>query len=396
MRKAVVGVILAILVAAGLGVGYLAVNSGRQTSTSISTTSQTTSRSTLSTEESAGSMISTLPLSGLELRIGLNATSMLAGHTLAANVILFNTLNQSLTLSPFSPANSTNSVQAWADYDFLCGYDDPVGCLASFAVFPGSISAGNLSQAPSPLQIAPQAGLPSSIGTVFPENTTITFMPDSDNVSVPGTGGGVVSTYQEPASLDVTTTACIALPSGSPECHGGTGLYGYWIASSTTICCPANSSVQKLFRYLTPGQYTLAAEDVWGQSLFAHFQVLPGPSPVESVGNQESPFSGPDSPVIGITLANLGDVPISSVGAVLRFVPAANNNTSSASYPFAFVVNSTDPLLPGQVVQDVRTLQGNPFGIGVNYPLTISGTFSNGTAFTYTQQVQFRNTVPSS
>jgi hypothetical protein len=389
MRRTTAGLVLAILFVAALGTGYLAVNSGRQTSTSISTTSQGASTSTSSAEEPVSTTISTAPLSGLELRIGLNATSFLAGHTLAANVTLFNALNGSLSLSPFGLANSTKSIQVWSNYDFLCTYAAPVRYLAGFAVFPGSISAGNISQAPNPLQIAAQAGLPC-LGLVWPENTTITFLPESDNVSVPGTG-----LPPQAASLNVTTVACIALPSGSPQCHGGTGFYGYWIASSTTTCCPANSTVPKLFRYLTPGEYTLAAEDVWGQSLFAHFQVLQGPSPAESVANQESPFSDPDSPVIGITLANFGDVPISSVGAVLRFVPAAaaNSNAGSASYPFPFVVNSTDPLLPGQAVQDVRTLQGNLFDIGVNYPLTISGTLSNGTAFTYTQQVQFTNSV---
>jgi hypothetical protein len=79
------------------------------------------------------------------------------------------------------------------------------------------------------------------------------------------------------------------------------------------------------------------------------------------------------------------------LNATLRFVASPN----SASYPFTFSVNSSDPLLPGQPVQDIRTFQGNPFDIGVSYPLTISGTLADGAEFAYTQQIQFVNSVPS-
>jgi hypothetical protein len=60
-----------------------------------------------------------------------------------------------------------------------------------------------------------------------------------------------------------------------------------------------------------------------------------------------------------------------------------------------FNVNSSSPLVPGQTLEDVQTLHGDLFDIGVSYPLTISGTLANGSTFTYTQQIQFVNTVPS-
>jgi hypothetical protein len=85
MRKAAVGVILAILVAAGLGVGYLAENPGRQAVSPSSTTVQE--------NPFTSSVTSTVSSTGLELRIDLNSTRIRSGGTLAANVTLFNTLN---------------------------------------------------------------------------------------------------------------------------------------------------------------------------------------------------------------------------------------------------------------------------------------------------------------
>ena len=379
MRRTVAALVLAILVVAALGTGYLAVDSGRQTSTSTSTTS---------VEEHASTTTSAVSSSGLELRVGLNATTMLPGGTLAANVTLFNTLNAALSVSPFVPSNSTNLVQSWSNHDFLCGYDGPDGYLASFAVFSGHYSAGNLSQAPSPLQLAAPAGLPC-MGIVWPEDEMISFLPHSDNASIPGTYPGWA-----PVELNVTTQSCIALPSGSSQCHRGTGLFGYW-STTSIICCPANSTTPRLFRYLTPGDYTLVAEDIWGQSVSAYFQVVQGASASEAVSAQESPFSGPASPIIGLTLANFGDVPIVSLNATLSFVQPDGLAGPPVSYPFAIEVNSSAPLLPGQVINETRTLNGSLFYIGPTYPLTISGTLANGTEFTYTQQIQFVNSVPS-
>jgi hypothetical protein len=172
------------------------------------------------------------------------------------------------------------------------------------------------------------------------------------------------------------------------------GLFGYWIAGTGAICCPGSSDNSQYFRYFTPGAYTLVAQDLLGQTAYAYFQVTPGPS-AAAVGAEESPFSSPGVPVIGLTLANFGDVPITSLTATLRSVPSPNSPASSASYPFVFNVNSSSPLVPGQTVEDVQTLHGDLFDIGVNYTLTISGTLANGLTFTYTQQIQFVNTVPS-
>jgi len=265
MGRTGAGLLLAVLVVAALGAGYLAVSSGRQASTSTST-SRSASTSTSTIEQLANTTASVTSSSGLELRVELNATTMLPGQTLAASVSLYDTLNGSLSLLLAPGDFGGGSLSSWDNYDFICGNGGDASYLVGFAVLQGRFSAGNLSQAPAPLQVAAQADLPC-VSLVFSHGETITFFPRSDNASIPGTG-----LSQEPVSLNVTTYACIALPSNSPECHSGTGLYGYW-STSEVICCPASSNAADLFRYLTPGDYTIVAEDVWNQQVFAYFQV---------------------------------------------------------------------------------------------------------------------------
>jgi hypothetical protein len=364
MRRTVAGLVLAILVVAALGAGYLAVGSGRQASTSTSSVEPT------STTTSAASS------SGLELRVGLNATTMLPGQTLAANVTLFNTLNEDLSLPLSAPANLTSQIGAWNNDDFWCGTGGLASLVAGFALFRGRVSAENLSQAPGPLQLDAVLQAPCN-GFYTGQEESIVFLPHSENASIPG------FPIVWPASLNVTTSCYQA-------CSRDSGLFGYWNRTSYA-CCAADANAPNLFRYLTPGEYTLAAEDLWGDRAFAYFQVAQSPGPSLAVSAQESPFSNEGRPIMGIALADFADAPITSLNATLRFV----SPSSSTSYQFAFGVNSSDPLLPGQHVQDVRTLQGDSFDIGVGYPLTISGTLANGTEFAYTQQIQFVNSVPS-
>jgi len=361
---------------AALGAGYLAVNSGLQAGTSTSTSiGASTSTSSIEPTSTTASAVSS---SGLELRVDLNATTMEPGSMLAANVTLLNTLNETLSLPDNAAENLMNQIFAWNSYDFSCGQDGMASYVLGSALFRGHFSADNFSLAPGPLQVAL---FPMQLcGSMFVTQTpVVTFSPDSDNASI--SGSGIPSA---PFTLGLSTTGCVGLPHGGSSCHSGSGLFGYW---SPLV----NSSAPEPFQYFTPGEYTLAAEDLWGDRVFAYFQVTKGPSPSLAVSAQESPFSSEGHPIIGITLADFADVPITSLNATLRSVASLN----SSSYPFTFSVNSSDPLLPGQYVQDVRTLQGNPFDIGVSYPLTISGTLANGTEFAYTQQIQFVNSVPS-
>jgi len=187
----------------------------------------------------------------------------------------------------------------------------------------------------------------SCVSLVAAQTPVVTFLPDSDNASISGTG-----IPSAPFTLGLSTNGCTGLPHGGSSCHSGSGLFGYW---SPLV----NSSAPEPFQYFTPGEYTLAAEDLWGDRVFAYFQVTDGPSPSLAVSAQESPFSGEGHPIIGITLADLAGVPVTSLNATLRLVVSPDAPSNSTSYPFTFSVNSSDPLLPGQPVQDVSTLQGN-------------------------------------
>jgi hypothetical protein len=375
LRRAKAGIVLALLLAASLGIGYLAENPGLQTAHSTSTSQQTTVSTSI--EESStisGAAISTVSSSGLELRVDLNATAMEPGQTLAADVTLFNTLNERLSLPLSAPANLTSQIAAWNNDDFACGIGGLASYVSGFAFFRGHVSADNLSLAPDPLQLATVVQLCNTYLS-FTQDESMVFLPHSENASIP-TSYPIVS----PITLNVAS--------------GASGLVGYWNRTSYT-CCAASANAPNLFRYFTPGEYTIAAEDLWGDRVFAYFQVTQGPSPALAVATQESPFSNDGHPIIGITLADFANVPITSLDATLRFVASSNAPSNSTSYPFSFGVNSSDPLLPGQSVKDIRTLQGNPFDIGVSYPLTISGTLANGTTFSYAQQIQFVNSVPS-
>jgi hypothetical protein len=378
MRKAKVGIILTLLVVASLGIGYLAENPTRQTAPSTSTSSQQTMVSAFTRESSTttsfSTHVSTISSSGLEFSVDLSATAIEPGRPLVANVTLFNTLNESLSL-PFAgvPANLTAQIAAWNNHDFACGIGGLASYVAGFALFKGHVSADNVSLAPDPLQLAEEVQVPCG-SLIIAQNDSIVFMPDSENASIPK-----ADPFGDSINLNVTT-------------GDSSGLYGYWNRTSY-ICCVANANAPNLFRYLTPGEYTIAAEDIWGDRVFAYFQVIQSPNPSLAVSAQESPFSSEGHPIIGITLANFADVPITSLNATLRPVTSPSNSTS---YQFIFSVNSSAPLLPGQYVQDVRTLQGDLFDIGVNYPLTISGVLASGETFTYTQEIQFVNSAPSS
>jgi hypothetical protein len=380
MRKEATAAVIAILVVASLGIGYLAENPSRQTPTSTSTSQQTTASTSIEESSTASSAaISTVSSSGLELGLDLNATAMEPGQTLGANVTLFNTFDENLSLPLSAPANLKSQIAAWNDDDFECGKGGPglASYVAGFALFKGDVSADNLSLAPAPLQLAEVVPL-CDVSLLLTENESIVFLPHSENAFIPG-----ADPFVTPTTLNVTTSCY-------QGCSRGSGLFGYWNRTSYT-CCDLSANAPDLFRYLTPGAYTIAAEDLWGQTVFAYFEVTEAPGPSLAVLAQESPFSSEAHPIIGITLADFADAPITSLNATLRFVAPSNSTADQ----FTFGANSSNPLLPGQYVQDVRTFQGNLFDIGVSYPLTISGTLANGTEFAYTQQIQFVNSAPS-
>lgn len=108
-------------------------------------------------------------------------------------------------------------------------------------------------------------------------------------------------------------------------------------------------------------------------------------SPVEvvSVVGPIPPYN-PGGPVVRVTLQNIGQLPITSVNASLPSYPGG----PTVPYSFVFEVNSSSPLEPGRTARATLTMLDFGFSTGQEFPLTVSGTLSNGTEFSFTVQVQ--------
>jgi len=88
--------------------------------------------------------------------------------------------------------------------------------------------------------------------------------------------------------------------------------------------------------------------------------------------------------VVGVTLRNIGTAPITSLAATLPRAPGG----PTAPYSFVFNVSSSNPLQPGQSIQQTRTLIGAGFDSSLRYPLTVNGSLANGTRFSFVEQIQ--------
>jgi hypothetical protein len=60
-------------------------------------------------------------------------------------------------------------------------------------------------------------------------------------------------------------------------------------------------------------------------------------------------------------------------------------------FSFEFDVSDDNPLLPGNTIYSERILINGGFADDNSYPLQISGTFQDGTAFSYTKQVMIED-----
>lgn len=342
-------------------------------STSVSSSIATTYSSVVVTESNT----TVLSSSGLELMVDLNTTEVAQGGSVAAQFTLFNSLDQNLSLVPSAWANST--LADWNNYDSFCG-GTPFISMVGYALFQGYYTGANISQAPSPLHLAPSA----NIGCVtWDIPATITFLPDSHNAVL--YQANTTSGPLEPITESASTLSCASSSTGAYYCGGIGGLYGYW--NTTSYLTEQQVTTGSPFlKYFPTGDYTLAVQDMWNQTIYAHFQVvstLSSPVEVISVVGPVPPYN-PGGPVVSITLKNSGEYPLTSLNATLRVENVAN---SANGYSYAFA-NSSSPLLGGLSATETRTLIGAGFDTDQDYPLTITGTFANGTQFSYAVQVQ--------
>lgn len=223
------------------------------------------SASSASAAQSSTFYSTTSPL-GLRLQAQLNTSTFQSGSVITAQIAVFNTLDQNLSLTPIYTANST--ILSWNDYDFFCGASgSPLLRMVSYALFQGNFAAANFSLAGSPLQLAPRVAISCVTG---PEPDSITFLPENDSVVLSTPSGGVTLGR---AAVSASTQACTSPASGDFDYGPSRGLSGYWNATgipSGSVGCEVGS---KYFTYFPAGEYTLAVEDIWNQTLYTHFQV---------------------------------------------------------------------------------------------------------------------------
>jgi len=370
---------------------------------------------------------STTSPSGLQVQAWLNSTTLPVGKVISAQVYVFNTLATNVSLTPDFSADaglvalSSNNLCRGAGLD----------AMLNFALYGGRYTAANFSQAGSPLMLDPPVGMscPNPYG-VSSYVQQVEFAPRSDNATLSGNASGpgipvpqTIEMHMSPAtgSCDVSpyTFNGTTVVNGSTTSSSGTalgwgcdlfstgttGLNGYWTmpsnASGVSIDDRSNSSlfasfalVGSYFHQFNPGSYTLVTADLWNQTVFAHFDVVP-PEPVEvlsvtgPIPEEQPNYAGP---VVNVDLENTGDVPIVSLNASLSLVPP-DNLPAQVTEPEGYAnlgVNASNPLLPGHSAQESRFLlpEGEGFETGVPYPLVISGTLANGTEFSYVVDVQ--------
>lgn len=377
-RNLAIGALIVIAMATLAGLVLLA--SGPVTSTSLTTLSSSASSST-----SSPGFHSTVSSSGLELRVDLNATTVESGGAIGAQIAVFNSLDQNLSLVPNYSAGP--SISDWRDYDFFCGGSgNPLTSMVGFALFNGNYSAGNINLAGSPLELVPPVGVSC---VTYARPGSITFLPENDTAVFFGPPYQNGTPYH--ITIGATTESCTNPAPGTYGCGAGKGLFGYWVTPGITPGLAGFSDQDgvvgsKYFRFFPAGAYTLVVQDIWGHTIYAHFQVTPAPGHPVEVVSVEGPIPpyNPGGPVVSITLRNIGDSPVTSLNASLPSQPAG----PKVPYSFVFNVSSSAPMLPGQTKAETRTLIGASIDSSLEYPLTIRGTLLNGTQFSYEVQVQ--------
>jgi hypothetical protein len=270
MARAGASLFLAVLVVAALGAGYLAVNSGRQASTSTST-SQT--RTTSNTEVASESNATTVSSDGLRLSTAINSTQLAAGQSLSISISLVNTLSTPVSLQQggYNFTFYGVPVSTWPECTpgvFSFGWRYPIETL----VLKGNYTAQQLT---SLANVSLSAG-PCERGVGASAVPTYTFEPDSMLVNVTyfadgGAGFGKVGVFPAATSLvlggywDLATLQRNATSDFSNPDY----VYDYCISAVSLFCEIPQSSP------FYPGAYTIGVSDEWGQFIVLHFSVEP-------------------------------------------------------------------------------------------------------------------------
>lgn len=244
-RLLIVAAVIVIL--AGSALDFPTLSTRSTTATSI-TTERAPSSLSVSTSFANGTLVRASPVSanGLQLRITLNSSIIAYNGTIDAQVELLST-NDSVTL-PVPQFSMQETVVAWNQYDYVCG-QNPSNSIIGYAVFRGQYSSDNISSAGEPLHLGAPFFPPCPNAGPYPYGLEITF------------SKGIAS------HLNVTTGYCSPGPGMFGDCGLLRPLDGYYDANAGWAYTPFQS-----------GEYTLAATDLWNQTVCATFLVQSGPA----------------------------------------------------------------------------------------------------------------------
>ncbi|HUK75139.1 MAG TPA: hypothetical protein VLU99_05045 [Nitrososphaerales archaeon] len=203
----------------------------QHSSTSVTSSMSTTASTSMTSTSSAGvsSTSATSAANGLELFLGLNASSVSAGQWITATVVETNTL---------TTPNNVSAAAEWPVANLAagpCGHmNEPVG----IAVLRGNYDAGNVTSG-SALQVY-QPGV-TMCPMILAAITGYLFQPASDNASVLG--------------------SCQSGPCFNETISASVSASGYWTGTGSALTnFPA-------------GVYTVVAGDEWGGVAIVHFTV---------------------------------------------------------------------------------------------------------------------------
>lgn len=231
MRNAVLTALVAILLVASLGIGYLSGNDSRatETATSVSTLTVTSTSTSTSTETSVltsgllvpvSSASALDPLTGLSLRLNV---SVMDGVQLVVTAYEFNTLDRDNNVSYGSDWPNASLFQWNRTPCYIVGGD---GYVEGYEILQGNYGSGNFTdgealwlQPENPMNCGVSGGIPGA-----PESNSYSFGPLSREDTLSGR------------------------------------YVGYWVEGED-------------YTQFTAGTYTVLAGDQWGQVAILHFVV---------------------------------------------------------------------------------------------------------------------------
>jgi hypothetical protein len=198
--------------------------------------------------------------SGLEINLAVSSEKIACGDTVYGDASLFNTLPGNLTLQ-VTPSE-LSSLDSWAVHDTnICGNGNG---LIQLALFEGYYDQSNVSEAGEPLQLGSPNETVSCIGTASP--TGFVFMPRTGNAYGLYGGNSTLNDLPVTPSASLMRWSCSShtvLGGVQENCGTYAGVYGYY----------SGTAAGSRFSVFHRGVYTVAASDIWGDTVFAHFTV---------------------------------------------------------------------------------------------------------------------------